>query len=103
MRLACGDLVDGAAYLMALRAFHRLSVLTNCDAVNLAFYSYGHRYLYTTSELRTSLESVGFVDIVENRAGHPQHAIFVGAEGHGDVLGDELNAKEAFALEARKP
>ena len=103
MRLACDDLVDAKAYLTALRTYHRLSVLTNCDAVNLAFYSYGHRYLYTTSELRASLESAGFIDIVENRAGQPQHAIFVGAEGHGDVLGDELNAKEAFALEARKP
>jgi hypothetical protein len=102
MRLACGDLVDARAYLTALGTYHRLSVLTNCDAVNLAFYSYGHRYLYTTTELRASLESAGFVDIVENRAGQPQHSIFVGAEGHGDVLGDELNAKEAFALEARK-
>jgi hypothetical protein len=102
MRLACGDLLDVTAYLKAIRTFHQLTELTSCDAVNLQFYSYGHRYIYSPSELRRSLESVGYVDIIETRAGRPHHAIFADAEGHGNVIGDEINAEAAFGLEAKK-
>jgi hypothetical protein len=102
MRLAFGDLVNATAYLAAIGTFRDLSALTNCDAVNL-IYDYGHRYIYSPSELRRLLERVGFVDIVENRAGRPNQRIFVGAEGHGNVIGNEVNAQKAFGLEARKP
>jgi predicted SAM-dependent methyltransferase len=91
------------SYLAAVSEFHGRTCLTTCDAVNLAFYSYGHQYIYMPSELRSALERAGFVDIVETRAGQPNDQIFVGAEGHGKVIGDDVNAQEAFALEGRKP
>jgi predicted SAM-dependent methyltransferase len=103
MRLTTNSALDARAYLAAIANVHSLETLTTCDAINLAFYSYGHRYIYSSAELRTSLERTGFVDIIENRAGDPIHEIFAGAEGHGSFIGEEINAQEAFALEAKKP
>jgi SAM-dependent methyltransferase len=76
--------------------------LTNCDAVNLLFREYGHIYLYSEAELSLAVRRAGFVDIVHTRAGQPHDPIFASVEGHGGVLGDDINAMEAFALEARK-
>ena len=77
--------------------------LTSCDAVNLLFRGYGHIYLYSQAELTRAVQQAGFADIVETRAVRPQEPIFASVEGQGGVLGEDINAMEAFALEARKP
>jgi len=89
-------------YLDRMREFLGVE-LSRCDAVNAAFRNYGHSYIYTPAELRRQMEGAGFVNIVETRGGQPDNPIFIGAEGHGAVIGDDVNALEAFGLEARKP
>jgi predicted SAM-dependent methyltransferase len=73
-----------------------------CDVVNSIFYEYGHRYIFSAEELRTILLEVGFKDIVESRPGTAIASVFVDKEGHPALLGEEVNAIEAFALEATK-
>ena len=72
------------------------------DIVNMIYYGYGHRYIYSPQELAGMLEEAGFVDIKETRAGYPIDDSFEGAEGHPRLLGREPNAFEAFGLEATK-
>ena len=76
---------------------------TTCDAVNSIFYGYGHRYIYTVQELTMMLEAAGFEQITVTRPGTPHEPLFRGTEGHPALLGEEVNAIGAFALEAVKP
>jgi predicted SAM-dependent methyltransferase len=100
--LITSDSEDGRRYLATIGSLQG-SALTKCDAVNLLFRGYGHVYLYSASELSDAARRAGFVDIVETRAGQPLDPIFSRAEGHGGVIGEDINALEAFAIEARKP
>jgi predicted SAM-dependent methyltransferase len=77
--------------------------VTPHDIVNMIFYDYGHRHIYSPGELSRMLRKSGFVDIQESRGGYPIDSAFDGSEGHPKLLGLEPNAIEAFALEARKP
>lgn len=73
-----------------------------CDVVNSIFYEYGHRYIFSVEELRTLLLEVGFKDIVESRPGTAIASVFIDKEGHPALLGEDVNAIEAFAVEAIK-
>ena len=73
-----------------------------CDVVNSIFYEYGHRYIFSAEELRIMLLEVGFKDVVESRPGTAIASVFADKEGHPALLGEEVNAIEAFALEATK-
>lgn len=73
------------------------------DAVNLAFYGHGHRHVYQVEELGAMLRQVGFVDIQSMTAGVYGDPIFNGVDGHGKIIGEDINAIEAFAIETRKP
>jgi hypothetical protein len=90
------------SYLKFVAAFHSKSDISSGDAINYLFYHYGHRYIYTTAELRRHFEEVGFRQILETRAGHPLADIFRGAEGHPNFMGLENDSFEAFALEGIK-
>jgi predicted SAM-dependent methyltransferase len=48
------------SYLKFVAAFHSKSHISSGDAINYLFYHYGHRYIYTTAELRRHFEEVGF-------------------------------------------
>jgi hypothetical protein len=76
---------------------------TITDAVNLIFYGHGHRYIFSGDELNALLRAAGFTDLRQmdpNQYGHP---IFNGVDGHGKVLGHEINTIESMAIEAAKP
>jgi SAM-dependent methyltransferase len=90
-------------YLDFVAQLHKRASITPSDALNYIFYEYGHRHIYTAASLRAAMTSAGFTAFAESRAGFPQNAIFVGAEGHPNFLGAENDAVEAFALEAVKP
>jgi predicted SAM-dependent methyltransferase len=90
-------------YLRFVARFHQKSEISSCDALNYLFYCYGHKYIYTVEELAQHLRSAGFDNVVETRAGHPVHVVFIGAEGHPNFMGLENDSLEAFALEAIKP
>jgi hypothetical protein len=103
-RLATQPLDDkGKAYLEFVAKLHGRDAVTPADALNLIFYEYGHRHIYSIAKLRGVLESAGFKDVNETRAGYPIDPIFVGAEGHPNFMGLDNDAVEAFALEAQKP
>lgn len=95
---------DAEPYLRFLEGFTKSAQSLNwCDAINLNFYEHGHCYIYTPGELRKALEAVGFVDIVESRAGYHSDEIFRDVDGHTRLVGLVPNSIEAFALEGRKP
>jgi SAM-dependent methyltransferase len=89
-------------YLRFVAGFHGKVEISNCDATNYLFYSYGHRYIYTVEELAQHVRLAGFDNIVETRAGHPVHDAFHGAEGHPNFMGLENDAFEAFGIEGTK-
>jgi SAM-dependent methyltransferase len=103
-RLVTGPLDDAQKrYLDFVAKLHGRETLAPGDALNLIFYEYGHRHLYSIAKLRGIMEAVGFANVVETRAGHPAHPVFQGAEGHPGFMGLENDAVEAFALEGEKP
>jgi predicted SAM-dependent methyltransferase len=90
-------------YIQFLAKLHGKPQISGCDAMNYMFYCYGHRYIYTTEELKQHFRSAGFDDVVESRGGQPTHEIFFGVEDHPNLTGLQNAAMEAFAIEARKP
>lgn len=100
-RLALDPGTPGAAaYVDIIRARH--PGVSHCDIVNMIYYGYGHRYIFSPAELTAMMGRAGFTDIRETRASYPVDPAFRGAEGHPRLLGAEQNAFEAFALEASK-
>jgi len=63
---------------------------------------WGHQYLYTRSDLADKLKVAGFSAIIETKPNDFANKIFRVAQGHGRLLGYELNDLNAFALEAIK-
>jgi predicted SAM-dependent methyltransferase len=90
-------------YLEFLAKFHDKAEMSGCDAVNVMFYCYGHKYIYTRDELKLHFRLTGFDDVVESRGGQPVHALFYGVEDHPNLTGLKNAAMEAFAIEAIKP
>ncbi|MGE0231389.1 MAG: methyltransferase domain-containing protein [Flavobacteriaceae bacterium] len=100
-RLALGqDTPTSRAYLEVIGRRH--PGVSRCDVVNMIYYGYGHRYIFSPEELSAMMAEAGFSDISETRAGYPADPAFEGAEGHPQLLGREENGFEAFALEATK-
>jgi predicted SAM-dependent methyltransferase len=100
-RLALDQETRGAnAYIDVIETRH--PGVSQCDIVNMIYYGYGHRYIFSPRELSEMMRQAGFVDIQESRASFPINSTFKGAEGHPHLLGAEQNAFEAFALEATK-
>lgn len=94
---------ERVSYLEAQKGFFSQPDMTWCDAVNRAFYSHGHRYIYSPDELSDEMRAVGFTDLVVGRAGFPTDDVFEGVEGHVAMFGREVNAIDAFSIEAVKP
>jgi hypothetical protein len=76
---------------------------TVADAINLIFYGHGHQQIYVADELLALLREAGFTMLRTMPTGACGHEIFNGADGHGRVIGSDINAMEAFAVEAAKP
>ena len=96
--------IEGPAqrYMDCIARIHGVTSVSPGDAVNLAFYEYGHRHIYMVSELRSMLVDAGFTDILEGRGGYASDSVFDGVEGHPKIVGVDLDAFEAFAFEATK-
>jgi predicted SAM-dependent methyltransferase len=76
--------------------------LARLDYVNIMFREWGHQYLYTREDLADKLMAVGFSTIVDTKPNEVANKIFENAQGHGKLLGYELNDLNAFALEVTK-
>ena len=74
-----------------------------CFVVNNFFYSYGHRFLYNASTLRSTMEEVGFVDVRRYQPGESDDDHLRGIESHQRLIGDEMNRYETMVVEARRP
>jgi predicted SAM-dependent methyltransferase len=90
-------------YMAWFRTYTNNPKASMTDAINLCFYGHGHRHLYTGDELASALRAVGFTAIRVMPAGNYGDPVFNGVDGHGRVIGDEINTIEAMALEAAKP
>lgn len=78
------------------------SEVSPVDCVNIAFRCHGHEYIYTKDELKIHIKRAGFQKITDTPASDFDNVLFDGVQGHGPLVGDELNNLEAFALEASK-
>jgi SAM-dependent methyltransferase len=94
---------EARRYLDFVADLHGRPTITPAEALNYIFYEYGHRHIYSISNLAQVLRGAGFVDVADTRAGYPIQAVFHGVEGHPGFMGLENDALEAFALEGRKP
>lgn len=93
---------DTQHYLKWYRGFVKDENASVSDAVNAMFYKHGHQHLFMCSELAEILKNIGFSTIrffEPDKYGAP---VFQGVDGHGKVIGYDINAMEAFALEAEK-
>ena len=95
------DCADAETYLRFLR--YRHPNVTAYEAVNMIYYGYGHKHIYSPDELAGMMSQCGFVEIKETQPGSPIDPVFENAEGHPRLVGVEPNAIEAFAMEAQKP
>jgi predicted SAM-dependent methyltransferase len=80
----------------------RYPKFTRVDYINLMFREWGHKYLYTRDDLAEKLRSIGFASVIETRPNDVGSSLFDGAQGHGRLLGFEINDLSAFGLEATK-
>jgi SAM-dependent methyltransferase len=87
-------------YLAWFQRYNNNPRATVADAINLTFYGHGHQHIYMADEL---LAEAGFTMFRTMPPGAYGHEIFNGADGHGRVIGSDINAMEAFAAEAAKP
>jgi predicted SAM-dependent methyltransferase len=76
--------------------------ITTVDYVNLMFREWGHQYLYTRQDLAAKLKATGFSSVVETKPNAHISSLFEGAQGHGDLLGHEMNDLNAMAFEVIK-
>jgi predicted SAM-dependent methyltransferase len=90
-------------YLDFVRRFTGSPQAEISDAINSIFYLHGHRHIYAKAELDAMLAEAGFGELYHLAAGNYSDPIFAGVDGHGKAVGTEINAIEAFAVEARKP
>jgi predicted SAM-dependent methyltransferase len=97
---------EGAASCLYLDFFRRFSGNSQAeisDAANSIFYLHGHRHIYRKAELTAMLAEAGFAELRPLATGSYGDPVFDGVDGHGKVIGSEVNAVEAFAIEGRKP
>jgi predicted SAM-dependent methyltransferase len=90
-------------YLAWFRKYANNPNATMADAINLVFYGHGHCHIYSRDDLGGLLQQAGFRDLRAMPAGTYADAVFHGVDGHGRVIGEDIAAMEAFAIEARKP
>lgn len=89
-------------YVEFFRRFVRNPQADLSDAINLTFYGHGHRHIYLVHELAAMLQQSGFSEMRTMPAGTYGDPVFNGVDGHGKLIGEEINKIEAFAIEARK-
>ena len=75
---------------------------SNVDYVNIMFREWGHQYLYTSRDLMEKLKAIGFSTVIETKPNTIINGLFDGAQGHGRLLGYEMNDLNAIAFEATK-
>jgi predicted SAM-dependent methyltransferase len=101
MALQAGS-AETQKYLAFVRRFTNDPNAVVSDVVNLIFYGHGHRHIYMVDELGSILQNAGFVNLRAMQAGTYGDPVFQGVDGHGRVVGEDINALEAFAIEAIK-
>jgi predicted SAM-dependent methyltransferase len=96
--------LDPAA-LRYVQAFNRVFGRPDDSAAvvaNRALRWWGHQFVYDETTLRDLLERAGFATIERKAVGQSFHAMLQDLEGHGDVIGQEMNRYETMVLEATK-
>jgi predicted SAM-dependent methyltransferase len=96
------DSTAAQKYLAFFRRYVNNPQADISDAINMMFYGHGHRHIYRVNELAAIFQQVGFSEIRTMPAGTYASSIFNGIDGHGKVIGEDINAIEAFAIEAKK-
>ena len=93
---------EAQRYLAFFRTYCRNPHATLSDAVNMMFYGHGHRHLYMRDELADLLRAVAFGNVVDMLPGSYRGAVFNNVDGHGKVIGDDINSIESMAFEANR-
>jgi len=89
-------------YVALTRRYLGRPELSDVDVVNIMFRNYGHQYIYTRAELCQLLADAGFTATTVTSADDCDNPIFRNAQGHGRLVGEDLNSLEAFGIEAQK-
>jgi predicted SAM-dependent methyltransferase len=85
-----------------LKYFEFTRTKTKNDAVRLLISSHGHKSVWTCDILRFFLNLAGFTWISQNNVGESNHKDLIGVEGHGKVIGDDINRLETIVYEGTK-
>lgn len=71
--------------------------------INNAFYNWGHQFLYDKSLLKRKLMDIGFTNISFHKPSRSSNSNLMHLEGHGKLVGTDINNFETFVVEAVKP
>lgn len=71
------------------------------SALAAIVFLHGHRAVWTAGSLLAILSSFGFVCEV-SKADHSRHVLLDGIDGHGSIVGHEINNMEAVVIEGTK-
>lgn len=80
-----------------------LRISANVAVLNSVFYEHGHRHLVNYQTLAQYLEDAGFRDVRREAVGFSSCVELCSIEGHGRIVGEEINCLETLVIEAIKP
>jgi hypothetical protein len=66
-------------------------------------YNWGHKHIYSRTDLLRSLGQIGFIHVTEVELGKSDHPELCGVEHHHEFYGEEMHRFETMAFEAEKP
>lgn len=89
-------------YLEWYRRYNSNTKLDLLDSFNDIFYKHGHKYIWTEESMKYTFESIGFTNINITKTDNYINKIFNGIDGHGEIIGNNINDIEAFGIEATK-
>jgi len=94
---------EQSRFLSLSRTKYGWSDETPCLALNHLMYNWGHKHIYSRTDLLRSLGQIGFIHVTEVELGKSDHPELCGVEHHHEFYGEEMHRFETMAFEAEKP
>ena len=72
------------------------------DTIKASIFQHGHQSVWDRSVLKAYFEAIGFTNISNHKPGESNQSLLCGLEGHGRVIGHDLNLLETLCVQGQK-